>query len=1136
MKLLNLCMLKRFPFATLLTGLAVCCLFQTAVYAQMTMNSSIEGGWTVPRSFDGNITLSGQAASTYSNYVGEFTITKPTDATVRYYIQDQLGSVTTREPAGSNYHGVVGPVVNFRDWQVGYRTLTVLAFSYQTTRGNGIQGIGPGETRTTKLTVQIRKDGATLAEKIITVNITDPTSPPALSITTTQDSVDEGGSIAFTVTASKTPIKNFTVVFNTSESTGNFFNSISTVSFTSGGSQMQSGTVTTIHLSGIQASGSIVVRITDGSDYDVDTSNNNDSISVTVLDLDQPPVLSITTTQDSVDEGNSFAFTVTASKTLIKNFTVVFNTSESTGSFFGSISTVSFTSGGSRMQSGMVTTTRLLGVQESGSIVVRITDGSDYDVDTDNNNDSISVAVHDRDQPFISIYPVSGGAEEGDLAEFLIQASPPPTVDLRINVAVTHTGNILSLRPSSTVVYPSGLNFHQFGVTTNRFNFSGTADTITIEVLPGENYSLSKTTQERTAMMTVRDNGLTRDGATGVSVASLVLGQILAQSQNQTGSEISSSAKFTQHHDLHESSPRSKSTPILSVYVDSSEMNEGDTVRFKLNSTHAVAHDLSVSVDITNSGVSIADGKPTQTSIRAGQNQAVVSIKTVDNGLNRGDGAISLKILPGGGYLVDSGNHTATVKIYDAPDRSTRELNLRLASSTVHSRIMGSLGTHSLHTMTSRVEQAFSPELQNSLELGNFDTMAELATIAGESQNGYSISWRSALGNSSFAIGLLSDSNVAGQTTLWGHADNLPVANYSGGFARNWTGEIFAGQFGVDTRVGEELLIGLAASEYDSEFDYDIGTEQPVRLESSSTGVYPYLGVNPASGEYRLEVVAGFGLSDTAVRQYRYDSAFQTGTFYMIGLNGRKQMYASRTGLGRGTKEIHMTGKTWVTGQYMDKVTDLIPELQTNASHSAIGVKAVFKQSIPNEADYGSSVSIGLRVDDKDEGLYTGLDFASQSTVELPIGLNLTGGGRVLAPRANRIDSWEFSVAMGYDSEDDTLGLLVDFNPVWGRTDARIHDLLWQDNIVGNLSGGPHSNTLRLNAEVAYGYSTQNGFGRTTPFVGIELEGTERLVRRIGSRYSLGTDVGIEIIGEQRLMVGGAISHGLKLMGTIIWQ
>ena len=1092
----------------------------------------------------GTITVDG--SSSYSDFTGRIThlgFNQSDIETETATIEEvRAGRSTFGAPGGRNsailanatlypakdFPGTTGGTLNYGSW-----AFTGEKFKFRPS-ANGINNnLNPGETVTTqfKWSLTINDNGKSVqVEDTITVTIIDTSSPPILSITTTMNSVFEGDSIPFSVTTGNTPKRNFTVVFDTSQSTGNYFSSISTVGFTQGGPRTQTGSVTTVDQTGIQADGTVVVSITDQGAYNVDTTNP--SISVTVRDNDGPPVLSIAATLVSVDEGDSIPFTVTASKNLESTFTVVFDTSQSTGNYFGSISTVGFTQGGTRTQTGSVTTVDQTGIQADGTVVVRITDTNNYNVDTD--NPSISVSVMDTDRIDVSVTAPIESVVEGELAEFTITADTAPSDGMIVNVEVELTGNVLSLWAPNQVVIPAGKTSIQYGLATNKFNYSDVPGTITVKILPGENYRPKDgfDSPAAKAMVTVEDNGLTAATASGVSVASIALGQILAQS-SATSPAAPQSVVDAQHIAIDEFDQLDGTVPTVSVTAVQLSVKEGDAVQFRLQSTHAVARSLGIAVHVTSSNATLADELPVQVGLHAGETETRVVIPTTTDGLAGDDGAVVLTVRSGAGYLVAPDHARATVKVSDASDRAGRGWELQTAGLTVHSEILGSLASHSLFTAASRFERAFESVRQNSFKLGGINSMAELITLGGESLNGNTAPWQSVLHGTAFEVDGSPTAGGVGPTTFWGRGDYRAVAGRNGDSATDWTGGIFSGQLGLDTTVGGGVLLGLAASEVVSEFEYDIGESRPLRLESRSSGVYPYIGIKPATKEFQLLVTAGYGMSETLVRQERYEPETQSGIFHMVGLNGRGQLYADGRGRESGTTALKVTGKTWYAGQNMAGTA--IPELEVAGGHARIGLAAVHERAAVDGTGYGSSLAMELRMDERNDRSFAGVEFENQTNVELPVGLKVAGTGLALMSGVNRVASWAVSMTANYDSNHDDLGMMVAFQPAMGWTDARLEGILWSDNLLGGIDSVPRPNGPGIDTEVAYGLDTHDGKGQVTPFVGFELGRSNQTTYQIGSRYSVDANLAIELVGKQQFTDSNSTNRRLDLKETLSW-
>ena len=111
-----------------------------------------------------------------------------------------------------------------------------------------------------------------------------------------------------------------------------------------------------------------------------------------------------------------------------------------------------------------------------------------------------------------------------------------------------------------------------------------------------------------------------------------------------------------------------------------------------------------------------------------------------------------------------------------------------------------------------RVQQGFSESSNVVLNLGGKETLKGLIELSGEMTNEGTVQWREILGDSAFAMTILSEEDVVTPTTIWGIGDHRGLSSKSTINSQDWTGDTFTGQIGIDTLIGEQILTGVSAA------------------------------------------------------------------------------------------------------------------------------------------------------------------------------------------------------------------------------------------------------------------------------------------------------------------------------------
>ena len=347
-----------------------------------------------------------------------------------------------------------------------------------------------------------------LANRTLNVDVTDddtlPPDTPVVSITASPSSITEGGTIAFTLTASPAPTGNITVVINFTA--GVRFAGVGRLTRFIPPSGTRSFTVVTYNDDRDEASGPVTATVGRGTGYVPHITEG--SASVIVNDNDDPPpnrpVVSISGSPSSMTEGGTATFTLTASPAPTASIAVGVQVVDS-GDFAGAaagLHTVSIPSSGAA--SFTIPTTDDGTDEPDGTITATVNTGTGYS--PHNTEWSASAIVNDNDDPgsitpVVSIEGSPSSMTEGGTATFTLTASPAPTGN--VSVAVTVAGGSFATGGDRTVtVGTSGTA--TFTVATTDDTTDEPNGTITATVNTGTGYAPHST--EGSASVTVNDN------------------------------------------------------------------------------------------------------------------------------------------------------------------------------------------------------------------------------------------------------------------------------------------------------------------------------------------------------------------------------------------------------------------------------------------------------------------------------------------------------------------------------------------------------------------------------------------------------------------------------------------------------
>lgn len=392
------------------------------------------------------------------------------------------------------------------------------------------------------------------------------------------------------------------------------------------------------------------------------------------------------------------------------------------------------------------------------------------------------------------------------------------------------------------------------------------------------------------------------------------------------------------------------------------------------------------------------------------------------------------------------------------------------------------------------------------------------------------------LAGSSFTLPLNAAGTGGGlfrDVTIWGSGD---YRDFSGGDRQvmHYEGDVTSINFGMDSRVGADMLAGFSVSWAEAEVDYADINGVSGESTTTLTSVNPYVGWQ-ASDSINVWAAAGYGWGDVEINDDAADTQESDLEQQMVA--------AGVSGLLSSSGEVDQGGMTTVRIKAEAAYTwaDIDGEgtlegLTLDANRSRLMLEATHEQALESGGTLSSSLEVGVRSDGGDgedgEGFEAGvgLRFADPAT-----GVSFEGRARALLGHDGDYDEWGFSGLVRIDPGADGVGLAVSIEPQWGQTASGVQQM-WETDAIGGALLDSQS-PLRMNARVAYGMVALWGGrqGVLTPYTDVSLsgEGSRRL--SLGGQFNIGSSVqmSLEVLHDQPAY--GDSDHGVMLRGNFNW-
>ena len=566
--------------------------------------------------------------------------------------------------------------------------------------------------------------------------------------------------------------------------------------------------------------------------------------------------------------------------------------------------------------------------EENGTITVTLVGDNaspiTYTVAPSPNNSARVEVVDDDGLPQIKISTSTPSIKEGEQAVFVLTATPEPQQTIKVELEVEQEGNFLLWRVARTFIMESTSGI--FSINTRDNNTEEDDGSVTLSLVDSpNNYVISKNSNLNSAkvIITDNDNDPNNPQATEpeerISVAEIavnrILNDILGADNNPAPAESISP------------SPILTTIPTISIDVVQTQINEGSPVEFVITASGgADSNTIMVNLNVNPIGDFFDINVPNQISKRIeSQDSIQVSFPTIDDALAEADGRLEVSIIPDSSYKIDPQNGASSVIISDAADRQLRQDLLTASTQAFLPDIVGNMAARTSDFISQRIQQGFSETGHIALNLGGENSLEGLIEMSGEMTNEGSVEWREVLGDSSFAMTLLSGDDFIAPTTIWGIGDYRDLNSSSSNNSHTWSGGVFMGQFGIDALIGQNTLTGLSASITENEIKVGADNTEKLAFTLNSTTLNPYFGWTSPTQDSELHAVAGYGIGDFTIEQANYDFEVLANTSYSIALAGSKELYSSESVLNGSTK-LKVIGDSWFVRQNIDGKSNLLSD------------------------------------------------------------------------------------------------------------------------------------------------------------------------------------------------------------------
>ena len=449
-------------------------------------------------------------------------------------------------------------------------------------------------------------------------------------------------------------------------------------------------------------------------------------------------------------------------------------------------------------------------------------------------------------------------------------------------------------------------------------------------------------------------------------------------------------------------------------------------------------------------------------------------------------------------------------------------------------QVMRAMTASTVGAVSGRIERATSGTAPAAaLSFGGATTLSDALLANAHALGNDTLDLGRLLANSSFTLPLGAADNgssgLFGNLTLWGSGDYRSIA---GGDPQSvdYDGSVVSANLGIDTRLGSDMLAGLAVSQARGTVDYTASSASG-ELTTSLTSVNPYVGWQMAGG-MNLWAMAGFGSGEVELDDEAAGTQASDLTQQMFAAGASGSLMSSDEMIAGGTTNLNLKGEVAFTSADIDG-SGTLENMSLSASRQRLMLEGEHVQKLDAGATFTPSLELGLRNDGGDGETGTSIEAGGALRyADAASGLTVEGRVRTLLNHSGDYEETGVSGLVRIAPGSSGQGLALVVQPAWGQTGSGVQRL-WE---TGVTAAGSPDNQARLNAEIGYGLGVAPGMGVVTPYAGLGLAGEGAQWWRMGARWQFAPAASVSVEGSlYEAANDDGPAHGLMLRGALRW-
>ena len=359
------------------------------------------------------------------------------------------------------------------------------------------------------------------------------------------------------------------------------------------------------------------------------------------------------------------------------------------------------------------------------------------------------------------------------------------------------------------------------------------------------------------------------------------------------------------------------------------------------------------------------------------------------------------------------------------------------------------------------------------------------------------LDWKRLIGNSSFVMPLnaLDEDGGAG-ATVWGSGEYINLSD------KDWKGDVFSLQLGVDQRIKDDLLAGGLVSWSKGDVDYTLDGERG-KYTHRVTSIHPYMARSRDGVNLWGSIGYGQGELSIAKKAKQGTNTKQSSGTRLLslsaGVSGRLTQY--------GQSGLNLKSDLSLARTNIDGSTD-IPADKLSSQRLRLLLEIDKERPLASGGRFNPLVEIGLRYDGGTGESGIGAVLGLGGRYANATGLTVEGKFHTLVGRKD-YKEWGVQGVIRQQSGANEQGLTFSLSPSYGATNNNANQIWEQELPDGNSN---RDNRARLDVNMGYGLFTAGGL--LTPYSEMRMGDSNHY--RLGLRWKPNSPFNLHLYGERK--------------------